>query len=217
MSDSELSTFLQEDLKLNLRKRQTGDICRELVAKLPGRNNTSLTRHLINRFVEKSVETWTPKDDATLRKLVTEKGKQWKVIAEQMGRTPELVRLRHRDYASLGKARIGGKWERRDEKKLYKTVLEVLEGSEWQVTDGLSLEVVSRYVNWGNISGKVGNRSPSQCREKWTRLDKWQPLERAKKPSQEEANDGQEADEENELPEDAQEVEEVGEDTDSDV
>src|SRR5271170_6889990 len=205
MSDSELSTFLQEDLKLNLRKRQTGDICRELVAKLPGRNNTSLTRHLINRFVEKSVETWTPKDDATLRKLVTEKGKQWKVIAEQMGRTPELVRLRYRDYASLGKTRVEGKWEPREEKKLYKTVLEALKASAWQVTDGLSLEVVSQYVNWGIISGKVENRSPSQCRDKWTRLDGWQPLETEKKSSQEEADDGQEPDEENDLAEDGQE------------
>jgi len=217
MSDSELSTFLQEDLKLDLRKRQTGDICRDLVAKLPGRNNTSLTRHLINRFIEKPIETWTPKDDATLRKLVTQKGKQWKVIAEQMGRKPELVRLRYRDYASLGKTRIEGKWERREAEKLYETVLETLERSDWQVTDGLNLEIVSRYVNWGIISGKMGNRSPSQCREKWTRLDNWQPLERTKKSSHEGADDGQEADEENELPEDAQKVEEVEEDTDSDV
>jgi hypothetical protein len=213
MSDSELSTFLEEDLRLDLRKRQTEDICRDLATKLPGRNNTSLTRHLINRFVEKPMETWTPKDDATLRKLVTQNGKQWKVIAEQMGRKPELVRLRYRDYASLGKTRVEGKWESREEKKLYKTVLEALKGSEWQVTDGLSLEVVSQYVNWGIISGKVRNRGPSQCRDKWTRLDGWQPLEGE---TQEEADDGQEPDEENDIAEDRQEVE-VEDDTDSDV
>lgn len=216
MSDSELSAFLEEDLRLDLRKRQTEDMCRDLAAKLPGRNNTSLTRHLINRFVEKSMETWTSKDDATLRKLVTQNGKQWTVIAEQMGRKPELVRLRYRDYASLGKTRVEGKWEPREEKKLYKTVLEALKGSEWQVTDGLSLEVVSQYVNWGIISGKVGNRGPSQCRDKWTRLDGWQPLVTEKKSSQEEADDGLEPDEENNLAEDGQEVEEVEEDTDSD-
>ena len=217
MSDSELSTFLEEDLRLDLRKRQTEDMCRDLASKLPGRNNTSLTRHLVNRFVEKPMETWTPKDDATLRKLVTQNGKQWKVIAEQMGRKPELVRLRYRDYASLGKTRGEGKWGRREEKKLYKTVLEALKASAWQVTDGLSLEVVSQYVNWGIISGRVGNRGPSQCRDKWTRLDGWQPLEREKESSQEEADDGQEADEENDLAEDGQEVAEIEEDTDSDV
>src|ERR1700685_1469311 len=129
MGDSELSAFLEEDLRLDLRKRQTEDMCRGLAAKLPRRNITSLTRHLINRFVEKSMETWTSKDDATLRKLVTQNGKQWKVIAEQMGRKPELVRLRYRDYASLGKTRVEGKWEAREEKKLYKTVLEALKGS----------------------------------------------------------------------------------------
>jgi hypothetical protein len=215
MSDSEFSTFLEEDLRLHLRKRETGDMCRDLAAKLPGRNNTSLTRHLINRFVEKPMETWTSKDDATLRKLVTQNGKQWKVIADQMGRTPELVRLRYRDYASLGKTRVEGRWESPEKKKLYKTVLEALKGSEWQVTDGLSLEVVSQYVNWGIISSKVGNRGPSQCREKWARLDGWQPLENEKKSGQEEADDGQEADEENDLAEDGQE--EVEEDTDSEV
>jgi len=164
------------------------------------------------------METWTPKDDATLRKLVTQKGKQWKIIAEQMGRKPELVRLRYRDYASLGKTRVEGRWEEGEEKKLYSTVLEALKGSEWKVTYGLSLEVVSRYVNWGIISGKVRNRSPSQCRDKWTRLEKWQPLETEKRSSQEEADEGEEADEENEVPEDEQKVEgDVEEDTDSDV
>src|SRR5271155_2422013 len=217
MSDSELSTFLEEDLRFDLRKRQTADMCRDLAAKFPGRNNTSLTRHLTSRFVEKPMETWTSKDDATLRKLVTQNGKQWKVIAEQMGRKPELVRLRYRDYASLGKTRGEGKWQPREEKKLYKTVLEALKASAWQVTDGLSLEVVSQYVNWGIISGKVENRGPSQCRDKWTRLDGWQPLEREKESSQEEADDGQEADEENDLAEDGQEVAEIEEDTDSDV
>lgn len=208
MRDSKFSAFLQEDLKLHLRKRESQDMCRELATKLPGRDNTSITRHLLNRFAEKATETWSSKDDATLRKLVVQVGKQWTVIADQMGRKPELVRLRYRDYVSLGDARTGGKWEKQEEKKLYETVLKALELSEWEETDGLSLDVVSRYVNWGIISGKVGNRSPLQCRDKWTRLKKWHPLENKEESADEDAN-------EDKVPE--EEAAEVGEDTDSDI
>ena len=215
MSDSELSTFLQDDLKLHLRKRRTEEICRELVAKLPGRNITSITRHLLNRFVGKPTETWTKTDDATLRRLVAEVGKQWKEIGDRMGRSHELVRLRYRDYVSLGDARTGGKWEEREEKKLYKTVLKTLKTTEWEVTAGLSLDVVSRYVNWSIVSEKLGNRSPSQCREKWTRLEKWQPLD--KKSGEEEGDDKREVDGKMVRPGHEHAVEDVEELTDSDI
>jgi len=97
-----------------------------------------------------------------------------------------------------------------EEKKLYETVLKSLESSEWEETDGLSLNVVSRYVNWGIISGKVGNRSPLQCRDKWGRLKYWDPLKNEK-------NSAEEGNAEHDGAEDGQEAEEVQEIRDPDV
>ena len=128
-------------------------------------------RHLLNRYAgEKENMYWTPSDDSTLKKLVARLGNQWTVIADQMGRPPDVVRLRYRDYVSLGKDRKLGLWENYESKKLYETVIAQLKESAWEEEEGLDVEVVSKYVDWGVISKKVGERSRPQCRAKWKQL-----------------------------------------------
>ena len=74
---------------------------------------------------------WTATDDVRLRRLVAEKGKQWKVIAKEMGRSMDMVRLRYKDYVLLGESRTIGEWNMEDMQKLFEIVIGLLQKSEW--------------------------------------------------------------------------------------
>lgn len=159
------------DTELHHASRETRELCKTIAAKLPGRTVLSVTRHLVNQYCgEKSTMYWTPSDDLTLKKLVAQLGNRWNVIAGRMGRAPDFCRLRYRDYVSLGKDRKLGQWESDETKKLYDTVMLQLKDTEWEEGEGLNVDVVSRHVNWGTISKKVGERSRPQCRAKWKQL-----------------------------------------------
>jgi hypothetical protein len=123
--------------------------------------------------VEGFTTGWNAEADAKLQRLVATKGKQWKVIAEEMGRSPDLVRLRYQDYVSLGNNRTTGFWSKEDTRKLYGIVTELLQGADWTEDEGLELDIVSKYVNWDTVSKKMGNRSRLQCLKRWSLLDIW--------------------------------------------
>lgn len=175
MDKSKFPQFMAEDTKLNYLKRETREMCEDIANHLERRDVLSVTRHILKRY---SVETfpgeWTTEDDATLRKLVAERGKQWTAIAEQMGRNPDVVRLRYRDYVSLGATRKAGAWKSEEAKNLFEIVVAMLEKSEWTEDEGLDYEVVSKYIDWGAVSEKVGDRSRVQCKDKWRSLYKRQ-------------------------------------------
>lgn len=177
MDKSEFPRFMAEDTKLNYWKRETRDMCGDIANRLEGRDILSVTRHILKRYaVEKFPGEWTAQDNATLKNLVAEKGKQWTVIAEQMGRDPDIVRLRYRDYVSLGPTRKAGAWKPEEAKNLFQIVIGMLEKSEWPEDDGLDYEVVSKYIDWGAVSEKIGDRSRVQCKDKWRYLYKWQEI-----------------------------------------
>jgi hypothetical protein len=177
MDKSEFPRFMAEDTKLNHWKRETREMCEDIASQLDGRDILSVTRHILKRYsVESSPGEWTAHDDATLRKLVAEKGKHWTVIAEQMGRDPDIVRLRYRDYVSLGVTRKAGAWKLEEARNLFEIVVAALEKSEWTEDDGLDYEVVSKHIDWGAISKEIGDRSRVQCKDKWRTLFKWQEV-----------------------------------------
>ena len=141
------------------------------------RDTLSVTRYLLKRYpVEKLSSEWSQADDAFLRKLVVKRGSQWTLIGKEMCRSPEMVRLRYRDYVSLGKTRVKGEWSEDELMKLYKTVLGLLKETEWRKEMGLELEVLKDFIDWGSVSKVLGNRNRLQCRDKWTSLERWKYL-----------------------------------------
>jgi hypothetical protein len=145
------------------------ELVSEIHAKLSGRHRLSVYRRLHVLYLDRgSISTeWTTKDDATLKKLIAERGRKWVSIGEAMGRSPEIVRLRYKDYVSLGEKRNLGKWDEGDENRLLQIVHTLLRKSEWQTGEGYDVDVMSKYVDWGVVSDKVGTRSRLQCRDKW--------------------------------------------------
>lgn len=166
--------WLAEDVKQFWAKRESRELCKKITQKLPGRDTLSVTRHLLSHYpVEVLPGGWTPQDDAQLRNLVATKGKQWKVIAEEMGRAADIVRMRYRDYVSLGDKRTTGQWTAEDLSKLYKIVLQLLEPTEWNEEEGLDHDIVGKYIDWDAVGKKLGNRNRLQCLKKWKKLDSW--------------------------------------------
>lgn len=168
MTTSQFAELLQEECSQHYSHRKTRELSGSIASQLPGRSVLSVTRHLLKKFpVEKLPSDWTEEDDSELRKLVAEKGKRWTVIASEMGRSPELVRLRYQDYVSLGKQRKRGKWEDHERQKLRDIVFSLLEESGWEEEMGCQTEVVSRFLDWGTVSKRMGDRSRLQCYWKW--------------------------------------------------
>lgn len=134
----------------------------------------SVTRHLLKRYpVEVFTNEWTPKDDDQLRKLVVEKGTRWMSIGEEMGRSPEMVRSRYRDYVSLGKQRNTGPWTVDEMRRLYAAVTGLLGNTEWTSEEGLEVDVIGKYIDWESVASKMGNRSRLQCHKKWCKFNFW--------------------------------------------
>lgn len=168
MTKNQFAELLQEDSSKHYSNRTTRELSGSIASQLPGRNILSVTRHLLKRFpVEKLPTDWTEEDDTKLRKMVAERGNQWTVIASDLGRSPELVRLRYRDYVSLGKERKRGQWDDEEKEKLYEIVNSLLEESEWEEGMGRQTDVVSRFLDWGTVSKQIGSRSRLQCYHKW--------------------------------------------------
>jgi hypothetical protein len=176
LKEEEFANFILKDTELPPSQRKATSLYREIAKKLTGRDALSVSRHVVKHYArERYPQEWTSQNDATLRKLVAEHGKQWPVVAAAMGRSPEIVRLRYRDYASL-RERKAGRWEESENLRLYEIVIKLLHASQWNSDEGLDVEVVSKHIDWGIVSRKMGNRSRLQCRAKWVQVDKWQDL-----------------------------------------
>src|SRR5437762_9431974 len=175
MDKTDFPRFMAEDTKLDYWKRESRDMCEDIANHLEGRDTLSVTRHILKRYSAETLPgVWTAHDDATLRKLVAERGQLWTVIAERMGRDPDIVRLRYRDYVSLGSSRKAGTWKIEEARRLFEIVVAMLEKSRWTEDDGLDYGVVSNYIDWGAVSKEVGDRSRVQCKDKWRNLYNWQ-------------------------------------------
>jgi len=152
------------------KEEEMFELVGEILKNLPGRDRTSVNRRLVALYSDRragSNNGWTTNDDKKLKKLVAQHGQKWTIIGNTMGRSPEIIRLRYKDYASLGKNRSLGKWEEAEEQGLLKIVHSFLRESEWEAEEGFDVDVMSKYLDWGVVSGMIRTRSRLQCRDKW--------------------------------------------------
>jgi len=155
------------------RKKKEGEMFElvgEILKNLPERDRTSVNRRLVTLYSERNIgsnNVWTTNDDKELKILLAQYGQKWTIIGKAMGRPPGIIRLRYKDYASLGENRSLGKWEEAEEQELLKIVHSILRESTWEAEEGFDVDVMSKYLNWGVVSGMMGTRSRLQCRDKW--------------------------------------------------
>ena len=159
---------MEENVPLKRKTEEFSELVVECLDRLPARTRTSVIRRIIHIHADHHTQSeWTSKDDENLRRLFAKYGNKWTYIAERLGRDPAAVRLRHKDYISLGENRTLGAWETETADELFRIVVSLLRESKWEVEEGFRVDVVSRYVDWGVVSSILGTRSRLQCREKW--------------------------------------------------
>ena len=76
----------------------------------------------------------------------------------------------------MGEKRKIGVWELEESEKLNGIVMGMLGETEWSEEMGLDIDVVSGYFDWSGVSEKMGDRSRSQCRNKWAQLENWKKV-----------------------------------------
>eukprot|EP00826_Nyctotherus_ovalis_P056179 TRINITY_DN7536_c0_g1_i10.p1 TRINITY_DN7536_c0_g1~~TRINITY_DN7536_c0_g1_i10.p1 ORF type:complete len:395 (-),score=21.70 TRINITY_DN7536_c0_g1_i10:101-1285(-) len=92
----------EEDEKLKLLVKQFGESSWSSIAKeMPGLNRKQIRDRYVNYLKKERIITeFTPEEDATILRLVKERGKRWSWIADELvGRTP--IMLKNRFYATL--------------------------------------------------------------------------------------------------------------------
>jgi hypothetical protein len=168
LSKRQFAELLAADVANHYSKRIMRKLSESIANRLSGRDTLSVTRHLLKKFpVKKYPSEWMEEDDTKLQKLVGEKGNHWTIIADEMGRSADLVRLRYQDYVSMGKKRKQGKWDEEEMEKLYRVVHSLLDASDWNEGLGIKQDVISCFVEWGTVSSEMGDRSRLQCYGKW--------------------------------------------------
>jgi Myb-like DNA-binding domain len=167
-TEEKFQALVEKNIPLKRKDKEFTQLVLQIIDLLPGRDRTSIIRRIIALHGDHHTQSeWTPKDDEKLRKLVAKHGNKWTKIGDILGRDAAAVRLRHKDYISLGENRGLGKWEIVTEDELFRIVVSLLRESDWEVDEGFDVDVVSRYVDWGAVSSSLGTRSRLQCREKW--------------------------------------------------
>ena len=162
--------FIERNEGRKKKEEEMFELVGEILENLPERDRTSVNRRLVGLYSERhagSNNVWTTDDDKKLKKLVAQYGQKWTLIAKAMGRPPGIIRLRYKDYASIGEKRSLGKWEEAEEQELLKIVHSFLRESEWEAEEGFDVDVMSKYLDWGFVSGMMGTRNRLQCRDKW--------------------------------------------------
>lgn len=129
---------------------------------LPHRARASVYKHIRRAYhVFKSRGKWQDHEEEELKKLFSEKGPQWKIIGQKMGRMPEDCRDRWRNYVKCGENRLRNKWDAEEEEKLREAVAFVIS------------EHPDNEINWTAVSDRMnGTRSRIQCRYKWNKMMK---------------------------------------------
>ena len=162
----------------------------EICAQIPYRPRQAVQKHCRRNFhnFEKR-GTWTPEDDATLKRAVAEKGTSWKAISVAMGRMQEDVRDRWRNYLNHSENRNKEAWSEAEVLALIKAVGECVwlihnqlqeDGDAELQREGVALDLAAghmteekleKLVNWQIVSDRMqGQRSRLQCSYKWGRL-----------------------------------------------
>jgi Myb-like DNA-binding protein REB1 len=171
ITQDDFAALLEQDSNVHYKNRKTREFLIELADSLPGRDVLSVMRHLIKLYpVEKyDNEPWTKEDDLKLAGLVAQKGKIWTKLAAEMGRSAEIVRLRYKDYVSMGENRVSGRWSESEVDRLNEAIVERLieVGREGEGLNRKEREQVSGFVDWNAVSLRVETRSRLQCRSRY--------------------------------------------------
>lgn len=163
------------------------DLCKVL----PDRTRSSLYKHVRRRYhIFEQRGKWTKEEDEELAKLCAVKEGQWAEIGKMLGRMPEDVRDRYRNYIKCGSKRTAQKWSAEEEERLMNVINEMLEeANEYaakEANDENEVEIMNHnhpsfkdIINWTLVSERMGGtRSRIQCRYKWNRLVEKEALER---------------------------------------
>ncbi|MCJ1250057.1 RNA polymerase I enhancer binding protein [Trapelia coarctata] len=170
----------------NILNRFWNEICEQIPYR-PRQAIQKFCRRHFHNFEKRG--TWTPEDDETVKRLVAEKGKSWKAIAETMGRMQEDVRDRWRNYLYQDENRNTDAWTEDEVKALVKAVGECIwlmqnelqeqRDVEFERTglardraaDHMTEDKLEKLINWQIVSDRMqGQRSRLQCLYKWGRL-----------------------------------------------
>lgn len=174
MTEAEFGAMLEAETQEHYSKRKSRGFVKDLAQLLPGRSVLSVTRHLLKLYpVEQYEKIWTKKDDLKLKELVAQKGKLWTKVASELGRSPEIVRLRYKDYVSLGEGRNKGFWNEGEINRFDEAVMEKLTEEGKAVPDFDSKqarEAVGELFDWNGVSERVKTRSRLQCRARWIQI-----------------------------------------------
>ncbi|KAH7583412.1 DNA-binding protein REB1 [Nakaseomyces glabratus] len=133
--DAKLDAYINEYQKMNSFTReqlcdriwnnngQRDDFWKTICKILPYRTRSSLYKHVRRRYhIFEQRGKWTREEDEILAKLCLEKEGQWSVIGKEMGRMPEDVRDRWRNYIKCGEKRASQKWTAEEETKLKEVI-----------------------------------------------------------------------------------------------
>ncbi|KAL3232255.1 DNA-binding protein REB1 [Nakaseomyces bracarensis] len=125
----QLKNFNREQLcdRIWNNNGQRDEFWKNICKILPYRSRSSLYKHVRRRYhVFEQRGKWTKEEDEQLSQLCLEKEGQWSLIGKVMGRMPEDVRDRWRNYIKCGNKRASQKWTTEEEELLKQVITEML-------------------------------------------------------------------------------------------
>ncbi|KAJ1617742.1 hypothetical protein T492DRAFT_1097533 [Pavlovales sp. CCMP2436] len=134
------------------------DIC----SALPERTLLSCYEYCRRHFHEGNYKgAWTDEEVTRLRRLQSQYGNTWKVIAEELRRERTNVRDKWRELEMPG--RVTGAWSDEENAQLLKLISDACSAD-------VQLMGSEGAIPWAVIAAQMGRRSAKQCRTAWKRL-----------------------------------------------
>ena len=185
-SDRRFNELIQANLR---RDPEANRLFASIYEELPHRTRQSIARFCRRHFHNFSARgTWTGSDDERLKDAVIEKGRSWKAVGEAIGRFPEDVRDRYRNYHVNADKRNKEAWTHEEVRALVKAVSicmsviaqqrraakeDLYSGREIPESEPESDQEIEdmKLINWQVVSERMGGtRSRLQCSYKWNHL-----------------------------------------------
>lgn len=190
-ADKNINTWQFNDLiQATVRERpKAKEIWQEMYEIISYRKKTTIQRFCRRRFHNYEVRgAWTEEDDRALARATQEKGNSWVAVGHIMGRHPEDVRDRWRNYHVNAENRNREHWTDEEVRNLITAVHECIrimrdarksaklakyEGRDIPESEAESDQEAAdaKLVNWQVVSDRMrGSRSRLQCSFKWGKL-----------------------------------------------
>lgn len=148
---------------------------------LPNRDRQAITKVCKRKFHNYSKRgKWDADEDEQLKELNEKFPKKWQKVADIMGRHPEDIRDRWRNYAVCGDNLVKDRWSEDEERALMEAIEQCLYSVSELKAQHRRLNPGSdeytkpdiEYVDWQVVSSLLGHsRSRLQCIIKWKQID----------------------------------------------